>query len=340
MEISYHVSWEQDTTYECNPSAIEDGNLLDGSDSIDCLYSCSGAITRMSYTCTCYSAEDDWSFGENQLTHVFSRTTDVNTVTIGSIGGLWSSEVNGTWNISTTFSLTTRNDIGQINSSPRAATTPLLRLQEGCEHTIPLAVSDPDNDTIRCRWAVGKECGGICNKFPGAYLDADSCTIKYYANYGTGIKAVAVMIEDYAPGSSRPLSSVALQFLVSIFSSSQPCSTNTSYIKPSININSSSNVIIKSHTESINLTLTCIANKASSYYWEKENDSIPYDSIGENTPYLTLIDVQTEDSGNYRCVVTDKCNVTSYSDYAAVTIVEGKLLGILYIEFNAVQDWH
>ena len=324
MEISYHVSWEQDTTYECNPSAIEDGNLLDGSDSIDCLYSCSGTITRMSYTCTCYSAEDDWSFGENQLTHVFSHTTDVNTVTIGSVGGLWSSEVNGTWNISTTFSLTTRNDIGRINSSPHAATTPLLRLQEGCEHIIPLAVSDPDNDTIRCRWAVGKECGGICNKFPGAYLNGDLCTIKYYANYGTGIKAVAVMIEDYAPGSSHPLSSVALQFLVLVFSSTQPC-LNTEYFRPSVSIDSSSNVIIKSHDESVNLTLTCMANEATSYYWEKENGSIPYDTIGINTSNLTLIDAQPEDSGNYRCIITNDCNVASSSEYTTINITEGKL---------------
>ena len=52
MEISYHVSWEQDTNHECNSSTIEDGSLLDGSDNIDCLYSCSGTITRMSYMCT------------------------------------------------------------------------------------------------------------------------------------------------------------------------------------------------------------------------------------------------------------------------------------------------
>ena len=225
MEISYHVSWEQDTNHECNSSTIEDGSLLDGSDNIDCLYSCCGTITRMSYMCTCYSAEDNWSFGENRLTHVFNYTTDVNTVTIRSIGGLWSSEIGGTWNLSMTFSLSTRDDTGEINSSPRAATTPLLRLQEGCEHVIPLSISDPDNDTIRCRWAVGKECGAICDKFPGAYLDADSCTIKYYAIYGTRIKAVAIMMEDYAPGSTHSLSTVSLQFMVLVFSSTQPCLT-------------------------------------------------------------------------------------------------------------------
>ena len=322
MEISYYVSWD-DTSFECNSSAIENSYLLDGSDSIDCLYSCSGVITRMSYVCTCYSDEDNWSFGKNQLTHVFNDTTDTNTVTIGSIGGFWSSEINGIWNISTTFSLATRSDTGQINSSPRAVTSPLLRLQEGCEHTIPLGVSDPDNDTVRCRWAVGEECKGICNQFPGAFLDSNSCTIKYHANYGTGIKAVAIMIEDYAPGSSHPLSSVALQFLVYVFSSSQPCSVTTGYFKPSVSMNSSDDVIIKPHSESVNLTLSCMANEGSSYYWERENGDIPFDSIGVNTSNLTFIDIQTEDSGNCRCVVTNDCGVTSYSDYSTVTVIEG-----------------
>ena len=326
MEISYHVSWEQDTSIECNTSAIKNSYLLDGEDSIDCLYGCSGTITRMSYTCTCYSAEDNWSFGENQLAHVFNLTTDDDTVIIGSIGGFWSSEVNGTWNISTTFSLDIRNDTGQINSSPRATTAPLLRLQEGCEHIIPLAVSDPDNDIIRCRWAEGSECGGICNKFPGTFLDSDTCTVKYHANYGAGIKTFAIMIEDYAAGSSHPLSSVSLQFLVLVFSSAQPCPANIGYFRPSVNIDSSSNLIIKSYDESRNATLTCMANEASSYYWEKENSDIPVDFIGVNTSSLTLIDVQPEDSGNYRCVVTNNCNVRAYSKYTAINITEGNLI--------------
>ena len=326
MEISYHISWEQDTSIECNTSAIENGYLLDGEDSIDCLYGCSGTIARMSYTCTCYSAEDNWSFGENQLAHVFNLTTDDNTVTIGSIGGFWSSEVNGTWNISTTFSLDTRNDTGQINSSPRAATAPLLRLQEGCKHIIPLAVSDPDNDIIQCRWAEGRECGGICNKLPGAFLNPNTCTIEYHANYGTGIKAFAIMVEDYGPELSNPLSSVAIQFLALVFSSTEPCPVNIGYFKPTITVHSSSNLIIKSYGESIDLKLTCMGNEASSYYWEKENGYIQFGTIGVNASNLTFIDVQPEDSGNYRCVVTSNCNVTSYSDYTSITIIEGNLL--------------
>ena len=44
-----------------------------------------------------------------------------------------------------------------------------------CDHTIRIPVTDPDNDIVRCRWAVGQdECDGICNGFPGMK------TIQYY----------------------------------------------------------------------------------------------------------------------------------------------------------------
>ena len=219
--------------------------------------------------------------------------------------------------------MVTRADTGQINSSPRAETTPLLHLQEGCEHTIPLAVSDPDNDTLRCRWAVGRECKDICGKFPGAILDSVTCTIKYHANYGIGLKAVAIMIEDYAPRSPHPLSSVSLQFLVFVFSSIQPCSSDTGYFKPTITVHSSNNLIVKSDDEPVNLTLTCMGSEGSSYYWEKEDDNISSNAIGVNTSNLTFIDADPEDTGNYRCVVSNNCSVISFSDYTAINITEG-----------------
>ena len=34
-----------------------------------------------------------------------------------------------------------------------------------------LLVSDADGDIIRCRWAQGSECAGVCRTFPGAILD-------------------------------------------------------------------------------------------------------------------------------------------------------------------------
>ena len=329
MEISYQISWKRSSSRKCTSTHVANNYITTGESSINCQYSCSGTIiSPISYVCTYFSIEDDWLFGEYHTTYHFN-VTDENTVTIGTVSGNWINEAgNGDWNISTTFSLVTRADTGKINSSPRVLPIPPLRLQQGCSYTIPLPVSDPDNDTVRCRWAVGRECDGICNKFPGAVLDSSSCTITYTANKGTGIKAVAIMIEDYAPGSlHHPLSSVALQFLILVHSYIQPCSLQAQYFRfPSITLHpSNKSVIWNQYSESHNLTLTCMANESVFYYWEKQNDSVPYNSIGVHTNTLTLINVQPNDTGNYRCAAFKSYSVCcrSFSDYAAVTIING-----------------
>ena len=334
MEISYQISWRRShPSHTCDSSSVAKSLLFSGGNAINCQYGCSGTIiSSMSYVCTYFSVEDDWSFGENYTTYNFS-VTDENTVTIGTFRSNWIKEAgDGKWNISTTFSLVTRADTGKINSSPRVLPTPPLRLQQGCSYTIPLPVSDPDNDTVRCRWAVGRECSSICNKFPGAVLDSTSCTITYTANKGTGIKAVAIMIEDYAPGSlHRPLSSVALQFLVLVYSSTQPCSTNTECFRsPTITLHPSNYTLVYFNKTSVNLTLNCMANETSLYYWERLNGNIPFTSIGVRTNTFTLINVQLGDAGKYRCVAFVCSNADhSFSYYATVT-VNGKLLYIYY----------
>ena len=196
---------------------------------MSCQYGCSGIIRALSYTCTDFSPDENWQYGGDSFSYVFPATVN-NIVTIGFTGAAWI--IGGRWNVSTTFSLTTRTDISQMNSSPRALSGPVVLLQAGCTHTIPLAVSDPDNDIIRCRWAVGTECGGVCSRFPGAQLNSTSCTITYTANRGTGYNAVALMIEDFIPGSSQPMSNVALQFLVLVVSSTIPCSQQPEFIDP------------------------------------------------------------------------------------------------------------
>ena len=55
------------------------------------------------------------------------------------------------------------------------------------------------------------------------------------------------------------------------------------------------------------------------YHWEKENDVIPINAIGMNTSILTLINLQSEDIGNYRCVATNGSG-SSKSSYVAVAI--------------------
>ena len=166
--------------------------------------------------------------------HYFQTEANM-TVTVGITRFCcWIDPFLGSYNLSTTFTVRIRNDTGRINSSPRVTSFPIIRLQEGCNHTIVLPVSDPDGDTVRCRWAEGIECSGACNLFPGAELHSNSCTIEYESNMGPGNRVAAIMLEDFVPWSSTPLSSVTLQFVVFVFSSDEMCYQKPTFVRPTI----------------------------------------------------------------------------------------------------------
>ena len=218
MEITSHISWKRSRNQLfCNSSTLANSNITIRNETFGCEYSCQGSVAIASF-CIEYSADDDWTYLEGHETYIFN-VSDINTVTIGTVGNAWVSPF-GSWNISTTFSLVTRTDTGEINSTPRVVSFPYLNLLEGHTHIIPLLVIDPDNDKFRCRWALDRECSSVCNGIPGAVLDPDSCNITYRANFETGVKAVAIMIEDFGPCSFLPLSSVAHQFAVNVVSTS------------------------------------------------------------------------------------------------------------------------
>ena len=189
----------------------------------------------MSYTCAGYNNEHNWSYGERNLTYNFS-VSNVNQVTIGTEGCCWVLTGETRWNISTTFSLVPRNDTGKINSSPRVMGFPYLRIPIGSyNYTIPLPVTDPDDDRIRCRWAVGIECADICGN-SSAFLDSDACTITLPANtYSTQKRiGIAVVVEDFWSGSSQPLSSVSHQFVLDLVTGSRYCSRLPQFISPTL----------------------------------------------------------------------------------------------------------
>ena len=72
-------------------------------------------------------------------------------------------------------------------------------------------------------------------------------------------------------------------------------------------------------TNNYNYSLTCEADGATSYNWERKSSSIPSGATGVNTNTLTIINLTPEDAGNYRCVATNASG-SSQSNYATLTV--------------------
>ena len=68
-----------------------------------------------------------------------------------------------------------------------------------------------------------------------------------------------------------------------------------------------------------NISLTCEADGVTSYYWQRQNESIPSGATGMNTSILTLINLKLKDAGSYQCVATNGSGSTE-SKYAKVTL--------------------
>ena len=77
--------------------------------------------------------------------------------------------------------------------------------------------------------------------------------------------------------------------------------------------------VIQLYSNFTNHTVTCEADGALFYNWERQDGNISSDSTGVNTNTLTLINLQPEDAGNYRCVATNAIG-SSQSNYANLTI--------------------
>ena len=223
----------------CNADTIRLGSLLPGEGSLICRKGCpfkSTILANMSYVCTSFSEQENWTFGEQHAVVNFSFVAG-HTVMMSYFFAPSSSHI---W---TAFSLTARTDTGRINSTPRAVFAPVTRLLEGCNHTITLAVSDPDGDDVRCVWADFNkgECSEHCQhySFPGATIDQNTCTIEYQANKGIGYKVATVVLQDFSPESLYALSRVSLEFLVLVIADvNQSCAQAPEFVEPTIHAGS------------------------------------------------------------------------------------------------------
>ena len=225
VEITYRVAWRRSHSshFSCNNTTISSNSLVAGGGCIECTNGCSGTvISQLSFFCTSFSVAEDFTLGGRTVSFDFTTIKTADEITIGYDSCCWISLLSR-WSLLTRFSVTRRSDTGKVNSTPRTNAAPTIRIQEGCNQIIAIDVSDPDGDTVRCRWASGSECPDVCNALPGAILDQNTCTISYFANQGTGYKVAAVVLEDFTSGSSQPLSSVGLLFLVFVFNSTDPC---------------------------------------------------------------------------------------------------------------------
>ena len=229
MKISYQIGWQRNYS---SPMCDENNlNSQISSDDLVCLKGCHSWYPGLAldYYCEDYNVAENWSFGGHQTQFNFTG----NYAIVASSGCCWVEPFSTDWFVVTVNNLNRRNDTGKINSTPKTTSTPVLKLSENCNHTIYLPVSDPDNDIVRCRWGRGyEECGYVCNKFPHADLNGDSCIINYEAKYGTGLHVAAIVIEDFLPYSDTPLSTVSFQFPVEVYSSDEECVEPPQFIPP------------------------------------------------------------------------------------------------------------
>ena len=68
------------------------------------------------------------------------------------------------------------------------------------------------------------------------------------------------------------------------------------------------------------MSMRCIPDQHDLHYvWEKRNDNLPSRAQGVHSSTLTIINLKPEDSGEYRCVVSNSTGRIA-SEYLPVTI--------------------
>lgn len=101
------------------------------------------------------------------------------------------------------------------------------------------------------------------------------------------------------------------------------------------------NMTIQLNSDNFSLSLSCEADGAASYYWERQNRSIPSKTNGVDTTTLIINYLQPDDAGSYRCIATNTFGST-FSQYATL-VINGKYFTCLircYITNYCIQLYY
>ncbi|XP_071812538.1 uncharacterized protein [Apostichopus japonicus] len=218
--VAFRSSFSAD--HACDNNTVASGAINPGEGSLRCDNGCTALNDNFDYRCTDFSVEADWTTGLGESTF----NPDTNTFEVFYEGRNWISLANGgngRWVIRSRVDLRPRPDNGRINSSPTTSNMPIVRIQLNCPTIFVIPVTDPDGDTVRCRYAVdtNDECGSICGNL--SILNEDTCILTWTPTE-IGLFGAAFQIEDFInPSSTTPLSSIPLQFLFEVFLGDGSC---------------------------------------------------------------------------------------------------------------------
>ncbi|XP_071124120.1 uncharacterized protein [Mytilus edulis] len=342
IEISYRLAFRRDysVSHMCNESNIINRDILNGEGTLACYHGCSGSIVNpMSYYCTDYSVDENWSAGQRSI--YYTVPTFGNIFQFGYSSCCWISTLvvgRGSWILLVTANLSIRNDTGKINTSPISAMQPIVRFKYGCSYSLTIPVQDDDGDIVKCRWAnimnnmnhsQSNECYGVCEAFPGAILNETSCILSYTASGSTGLHAVALQIEDYSVSDTEtPLSSVPLQFLVDISSTTGSCDdkplvlqlnlTNVNGSVATIALNTTFFQTIVANSGSTNVSITEIVTVSP--IGMIKTGILPYGSSGTEWYVNVTWTPSSSQGGSHIFCYTAVNSIGQASDQACVSI--------------------
>jgi hypothetical protein len=249
VDFTIKLAWRRDfgSTTFCDFTTINSNSVfLTGGVASSSLVVTPGTTNFPGVKCTDFSTTENWSYGEITIPITYSSSYFSSDLIVYYSSCCWiltnpSSPTdlglqNGggsSWNMSSIINLKTQLHTNKVNTAPIISMPPIIKVPLGCPRLIKIPVVDIDGDFIKCRWSTGNECGGDtingCSNSYSSIIIYSNCTIKF--NLASGAKnsyyAIKIHVEDFATLTSSPLSSLALEFLVETYAT-----TDCSFIVP------------------------------------------------------------------------------------------------------------